>query len=306
MSPAIVPNSPLGSANPGGPRHPQPNDLVLYAMQLLAPEEAAVIANHLPHCAECRDELARILGDLAAYTLTVDPESPPELARLRLLKQVAREKKVVPIAAAQPQAAPRPHPQPGLARFGRSGSVFSMEAAPARHSAGRAIAIWSGWVVALALAVVVTFFYRDRQNMRDNLVVEDGLIQRLNANAAASHQLMDALTDPRAVRVTLTTRTLSRGGPVGGVTYNADKGALVFLASDLDPLQPYKTYQLWIIPQTGGAPIPAGTFHPDDQGNASIILPDLPRGIPAKAFGVTVEDDGGAQTPTLPIIMAGS
>lgn len=74
----------------------------------------------------------------------------------------------------------------------------------------------------------------------------------------------------------------------------------------LDPLQPYKTYELWIIPQAGGAPIPAGTFHPNNQGNASIILPDLPRGMPAKAFGVTVEDDGGAQTPTLPIIMAGS
>jgi anti-sigma-K factor RskA len=303
MSPAIVPNSPLGSTHPGGPRHPQPVDLVLYAMQLLAPEEAAVIANHLPHCAECRDELARILGDLAVYALTVDPESPPELARQRLLRQVAREKKVVPIAADQPQAAPRPHPQ---ASFGRSGSVRSLEHAPARRSASRAIAIWSGWVVAAALAVAVTFFYRDRQAMRDNLVVEDGLIQRLNANAVASHQLMDALADPRAVRVTLTTKTLSRGGPAGGVTYNADKGALVFLASELDPLQPYKTYQLWIIPQAGGAPVPAGTFHPDDQGNASIILPDLPRGIPAKAFGVTVEDDGGAQTPTLPIIMAGS
>src|ERR1039458_2666312 len=171
MSPAILPNSPPGSANSGGPRHPHPDDLVLYAMQLLAPEEAAVIANHLPHCAECRDELARILGDLAAYTLTVDPESPPELARQRLLKQVAREKKVVPIAAAQPQAAPRPHPQPGLASFGRSGSVFSMEAAPARHSAGRAIAVWSGWVVALALAVAVTFFYRERQNIDRKSVV---------------------------------------------------------------------------------------------------------------------------------------
>lgn len=306
MSPAFVPSSPLGSANPGGPRHPQPDDLVLYAMQLLSPEEAAVIANHIPQCAECRDELARILGDLAAYTLTVDPESPPELARQRLLRQVAREKKVVPNAPAQPQAAPRPQPQPTLAGFGRSGSVLSTEAAPSRHSASRAIAVWSGWVVAAALAVAVTFLYRDRQNMRDNLVVQDGLIQRLNANAAASHQLVDAITDPRAVRVTLTTKTLATGGPVGDVTYNADKGALVFLASELDPLQPYKTYELWIIPQAGGAPIPAGTFHPDDQGNASIILPDLPRGMPAKAFGVTVEDDGGAQTPTLPIIMAGS
>jgi len=300
MSSTIMPNSPLGPANPGGPRHPQPDDLALYAMQLLSPEEAAVIANHLPQCAECRDELARILGDLAAYTLTVDLEAPPELARQRLLKQVAREKKVV--AAAQPQSAP----QPALASFGRSGSVLSMEDAPARRSAGRAIAVWSGWAVAAALAVAVTFFYRDRKTMRDNLVVEDGVIQRLNADAAASHQLMDALTDPRAVRVTLTTKSLARSGPVGGVTYNADKGSLVFLASELDPLQPYKTYQLWIIPQAGGAPVPAGTFHPDDQGNASVVLPDLPRGIPAKAFGVTIEDDGGSQTPTLPIIMAGS
>ena len=305
MSQSIVPN-PLASANPGGPRHPQPDDLVLYAMQLLAPEEGTVIANHLPHCAECRDELARILGDLAAYTLTVDPESPPELARQRLLRQVAREKKVVPIAAAQLHAAPRPQPQPTLASFGRGDSVLSKRPAPARHSAGRAFVIWSGWVVALALAVAVTYFYRDRQTMRDNLEIQDGLIQRLNANAAASHLLMDALTDPRAVRVTLTTKNLSRGGPVGDVTYNADKGALVFLAGDLDPLQSYKTYELWIIPQAGGAPIPAGTFHPDDQGNASIILPDLPRGLPAKAFGVTIEDDGGAQTPTLPILMAGS
>ena len=275
-------------------------------MQLLAPEEAAVIANHLPHCAECRDELARILGDLAAYALTVDPESPPELARQRLLRQVAREKKVVPIAAAQLQAAPRPQPQPTLASFGRGDSVLSPETRPGQAFCRPRLRYLVRLGCRPALAVAVTYFYRDRQTMRDNLEVQNGLIQRLNANAAASHLLMDALTDPRAVRVTLTTKTLARGGPVGDVTYNADKGALVFLASDLDPLQSYKTYELWIIPQAGGAPIPAGTFHPDDQGNASIILPDLPRGIPAKAFGVTIEDDGGAQTPTLPILMAGS
>jgi anti-sigma-K factor RskA len=35
-------------------------------------------------------------------------------------------------------------------------------------------------------------------------------------------------------------------------------------------------------------------------------MPPLPKGIEAKAFGVTVEDEGGSQTPTMPIIMAGS
>lgn len=302
MSPANLPN-PSGSANPGGPRHPQPDDLVLYAMQLLTPEEAAAIANHLQQCAECRDELARIHSDLAAYALTVDLESPAQLARQRLIKQVAREKKVVPIATAVP---PQGGPQPSLGSFGRSGSVLSMDDLPYKPPARHPILTWTGWAIAAGLAIAIAFAYKDRQALRDNLVSQDGLIRRLNANAAASHQLMDALTDPRAVRVTLTTKAGARSGPVGDVTYNADKGALVFLASDLDPLERFKTYQLWIIPQAGGAPVPAGTFHPDDQGNASVVMPDLPRGIPAKAFGVTIEDEGGAQTPTLPIIMAGS
>jgi anti-sigma-K factor RskA len=72
------------------------------------------------------------------------------------------------------------------------------------------------------------------------------------------------------------------------------------------PLQPYKTYELWLIPADGRDPIPAGTFKPDDHGNASLMLPELPRGVTAKAFGVTIEDDGGAQTPTMPIILAGA
>jgi len=33
-------------------------------------------------------------------------------------------------------------------------------------------------------------------------------------------------------------------------------------------------------------------------------MPDLPKGVPAKGFGVTLENEGGADTPTLPILMA--
>jgi anti-sigma-K factor RskA len=37
-----------------------------------------------------------------------------------------------------------------------------------------------------------------------------------------------------------------------------------------------------------------------------VVLPPLPKGVEAKAFGVTVEDEGGATTPTLPIILVGA
>lgn len=286
-----------------GPRHPSPEDLVVYAMQLLNAAESAVVSQHLASCPECSAELARIHSDLAITAASVDLEEPPAAARQRLMQQVAREKKII---AAPAQAQPQADSQPVLASFGRSGSILSIEDAPAKRSVGRTILGVAGWAVAAGLAVAVGLQYKDRQGLRDTVASQSALVQRLTADADNAHQLMDAITDPKAVRVSLTTKPLPKSEPMGGVTYNHDKGTLVFLASNLNPLQTYKTYELWVIPADGSAPIPAGTFHPDDQGNASVIMPDLPKGIAAKAFGVTIEAEGGSPTPTLPIIMAGS
>lgn len=290
---------------PAGSNHPAPEDLVLYAMQLFSSEDSAAIASHLATCAECRSELARIHGDLALCGSTVDLHAPSDLSRQRLMQQVAREKKIVPITKAKVQAELESESHPPIAGFGRSASILSIEDRPQRH-VGRTILTVAGWAVAAALAVAITFQYKDREALRNTLAAQNGEVQRLNTDAASAHQLMDALTDPKAVRVSLSTKPQPKAQPTGGVTYNPEKGKLIFLASNLDPLQTYKTYELWIIPADGTAPIPAGTFHPDDQGNASVIMPDLPKGIAAKAFGVTIEADGGSLTPTAPIIMSGS
>jgi anti-sigma-K factor RskA len=288
-------------ASSGG-SHPAPEDLVIFAMQLFSADESAAISQHLERCADCRDELARIHSDLALTAATVDLQAPPEAARQRLLQQIAREKKIVPIAQ-QPVKTQGEAPPP-LASFGRTGSVLSIDDHPPKHT-GRTVVAVAGWAVAAALAVAVTFQYRDREAMRTNLLAQAGVVDRLNTDAASAHRLMDALTDPAAMRVTLTTKALPKAQPIGAVTYNPDKGTLVFLASNLDPLQAYKAYELWVIP-TEGKPIPAGTFHPDDQGNANVIMPDLPKGVAAKAFGVTIEPDGGSQSPTSPIILSGN
>ena len=303
MSPNQPANPIASFAGPAGPRHPSPDDLVLYAMQLLPAEDTAAITQHLKQCDDCRAELGRIHADLAAFANTTDLHAPPAAARRRLVDQVAREKKIVPLAKPQEQ---QPHAAPPLAAFGRGASVLSVEDHHPKPAAGRTVFAIAGWVAAACLAVAATFLFKSREDLRNTLTAQDGQIQRLNTDAASAHQLMDALTDPKAIRVTLTTRPQPKAAPIGGVTYNPQKGSLVFLASDLDPLQTYKTYELWVIPSDGTAPIPAGTFHPDDQGNAAVIMPDLPKGVPAKAFGVTIEDEGGSQTPTMPIILSGS
>jgi anti-sigma-K factor RskA len=300
MSPFQPPNQPPNLYPiSAGPHHADPDDLVLYAMQLLPSDDAAAITRHLDRCDECRAQLARVHDDLAVYASTVEVKAPSAAARRRLIQQVAREKKIAP--AARPQT----EPHPPIAAFGRN-SVFSEEISPPRRSGGRAFLAWSGWSIAAGLAVALGFLYGDRSTLRETLASQAGQIQRLNTDAATSHQLMDALTDPKAVRVSLTTVSQPKAAPAGGVTYNPEKGTLIFLASNLDPLQELKTYELWVIPADGSAPVSAGTFHPDDQGNASIVMPPLPRGIAAKAFGVTIEPAGGSQTPTLPLILTGA
>ena len=57
-----------------------------------------------------------------------------------------------------------------------------------------------------------------------------------------------------------------------------------------------------LLPMNGGAPMAAGTFRPDTSGNA-MMNHSMAEGMEAKAFAVTIEPEGGSQTPTMPIKM---
>jgi anti-sigma-K factor RskA len=291
------------------PRRITSEDLALFAMQLLPPEEMAEVAAYVEQSEDARRELAEIQGDLAAYAHTVDMQSPPAQARERLMKQVAREKKAIPIDRPAETAASTVASE-GIAAtegFGRSaGSIYSSEEElPKRGFAGKVLP-WVGWAVAAGLSLVAGDLYKQRETLRSAVTEQAGRIDQLTADEAAARQVLDAMTDSTAQRVTLNVKSAPPAVPQGRATYVASKGTLIFTASNLQPLQPSKTYELWLIPAGGQNPIPAGTFRPDARGNASVILPPLPKGVEAKAFGVTVEDEGGATTPTLPIILVGA
>jgi anti-sigma-K factor RskA len=295
------------------PRRITSEDLALFAMQLLSKEEAAEVAAYLAQSSDARRELAEIQGDLAIYAHTVDLHSPPVQVRERLMKQVAREKKAVPIdrPAVAETRAPAATVPPGTI-FTESGAVVpsyvTEEIAPKRGISGKVLP-WVGWALAAGLALTTGKLYYEREAIREAMqgaiTAQASRVDQLTADVASARQVMDTMTDSSAMRVTLT-KGKTAPAPQGKATYVASKGALIFLASNLEQLQPGKTYELWLIPaEAGGNPIPAGTFHPDERGNASVIMPPLPKGVEAKAFGVTVEDEGGAAAPTPPIILAG-
>ena len=278
--------------------HIEQEDLALYAMHLLPEAEADAIAAHLEECEGCGDVIALMRGDLAALALTTEMHAAPATARQRLMTQVAREKKIIPLDRPINAEAGSP-----LA----SRLLVEDTYIPQSNSASKIIPwiSWVGWAVAAGLTVSVVDLYQERDDLRSAVAKQAGELQSVSADAQRGKALVQALTDQNAMRVTLN-QTPSKVAPQGRATYLPDKGSLIFTASNLEPLKPYKTYELWLIPADGTAPIPAGTFLPDLRGNASLIMPSIPTGVVAKAFGVTIEDRGGSQTPTMPIIMSGA
>jgi len=157
---------------------------------------------------------------------------------------------------------------------------------------------------AVLLAIISMLLWRENSSLRNRNEALRNEVQSQEQSAAKAEAVLQTLTAPDAAHFTLVAAN-TKPQPQGRATYLRNRSSLVFVASNLDPVNPGKTYELWLLPQSGSAPIPAGTFKPDARGNASVLLPALPSEVAAKGFAVTIENEGGSNTPTMPIVMAG-
>jgi hypothetical protein len=258
---------------------------------------------HLKECAVCRTQLGEIQGDLVTYALTAESQTPPSQARERLLRQVAAEKKVIPVDPVEQQIEPVLYP--------RNSRMYQMDAPEEREPRRVApVLAWVGWGAAACLAVVAGMQVDQRKLVEQDLSVATAQLSQSVAQSEQAKAVMQTLQNASAMQVALhvplNAGAVPKLDPEAHATYVPETGALVFVADHLDPLQAQKTYELWLLPaEAGQAPIPAGLFKPDEKGNASVVMPALPKGVTAKGFGVTVENDGGSKTPTAPIVLAG-
>jgi anti-sigma-K factor RskA len=264
-----------------GDGHNTQEELASYAMQNLPVEESASIREHLQNCAPCRAELAEVCSDLALLGIAVEQHPLPAGARERFLKRIATS------PAAKPQDS--------------TAEVTPISVKSTRRGPG----FWIPWGAAAAMAIATVSLGVQNRALNDELQDESNLVTNLAAQASRAQQVLEVLTAPSAQRVLLT------GGkapvePSARATYLPERGGLVLLATNLKPLPEGKTYELWVIPADGKAPVPAGLFRPDAVGTANLVLPRLSPGIEAKAFVVTIENASGSNAPTSPIILSGA
>jgi anti-sigma-K factor RskA len=258
------------------PRQIPAEDLALYAMQALPAEEMAAVAAALRDNPDAQQELARIQGELALLALSAEQQPAPPGAFERLQARMREE----PTAK----------------------TVYKITSAPTRRR--RRWGNFTPWAIAAGFAIACGILGYHISSLNDRVRNQSRMIANLAVKASRAQQVLEVLNAPDAQRVTLTA-TKTPPAPIAHTVYLADRGALLMEANHLQSVPADKTYELWVIPASGASPIPAGTFRPSAEGYASVVLPQLPSGVPAKAFGITIENAGGSATPTLPIILSG-
>jgi anti-sigma-K factor RskA len=253
-------------------------DLALYALDALAGEERANLEKHLGTCTACRLELEQLRGDGALLALSTMGPKPPLRARQRLLVAVAKE------------AAP--------ATTARAGEAREM---------GRARRSWwgvLGWAATAAVLVLAASLWRENLALQQTLASGSAQAAQSARELEAIRRIVAPMIEPEAQRITLVS-VKTPAQPQGKAFYLRNRSSLLFVANNLPALPPQKAYELWLIPAQG-APIPAGVFKPDAHGSATVVNPPLPAGAEAKAFAITVENESGATSPTMPIVMMGT
>jgi anti-sigma-K factor RskA len=254
-------------------------DLAALAMRSAAPSETAAVEEHLAQCERCRAEFEKLSSELAMVAMSVDQKQLPEGARERFIQRI-------PNSPATSNLASIAKPSPKRAKTAL-------------------MTTWLPWSLAAVLALVaIGMGFQIRSLVRENRD-QTRMLSEFAYTQSRAQKVLDVLTAPDAQHVLLTT-TGKPARPSARAIYLPSKGGLILQASNMGQLTQEWTYELWVIPANGNAPIPAGLFRPDATGSASVVLPELPSGVHAKAFGVTVERAEGSQKPTLPIILSGS
>jgi len=265
-------------------------DLALYALDGLAGEERLNLERHLATCAACRLELEQLRGDGALLALSTMGPKPPLRARQRLLDAVAKEAAALPTLR---QAQGR------LSRAKNAREIGHASAGPRRSWWGVL-----GWAATAAVIVFAASLWKENSALKQSLASASAQAAQSTQELEDLRRIAAPIIAPEAQRITLVALK-TPPQPQGKAFYLRNRSSLVFVANNMPPLPPQKAYELWLIPAQG-APIPAGVFKPDAHGSATVVNPPLPAGMEAKAFAITVENEAGATTPTMPIVMMGT
>lgn len=237
-----------------------------YALNALAPEEAAEFRRHLAGCQACREEV-RELQSAVARMGAAEAATPPSDLKSRILAAADRTPQDPP--AARPLSAVPTRSAPAAAGTPDKPARDTADK-PARDTAGRPP--WFTWLAAAAAALVIAGggALGIRAMLDDGL--NDGVVQVFEA--------------PDAHTATVET---AEGGELT-VAVSASRKEMAVDTRDLPPLDEDHVYQLWSV---HGEEMVSAAILTDPEVGAAMGMPDE-----KTLVALTVEPAGGSEQPT--------
>jgi hypothetical protein len=163
---------------------------------------------------------------------------------------------------------------------------------------------WAPWLAtAVAVLSIVAAVYFGGQQ-RDALEQEAALRKQLGQQNVELTRLNETLAILNGPDTTVTSFGAGQQQPPKGkVFFNPSQGVVLF-ASNLPPVPVGKVYEMWLFRKGNPTPARAGEFVSESNGTAMHVQRGSFDPGSLAAVAVTVEDEGGADTPTLPPVFA--
>lgn len=268
-----------------------------YALGCLdAPDRERLEAHLASGCPLCAAELERMGAGAGVLAGSVLQRRAPDALRARVMAAIQAEPNAKP-RAATPALSPSPArdaaPRPKIAELKERRSRVPVAAA---------------WVLAVAAALLLVAGVREWQTagqLRRELAAAREEASRTARALEEERRWAGIATSPLAVAVDLAPTTAGSPSLRARVTYDpVSRRAVVVCANFSAPAG--KDYQLWGISKSGAASL--GLVRADTSGHATLHLENAGDPGSLAAFAVSLENQGGAPTPTAPagaVVMLG-
>jgi anti-sigma-K factor RskA len=171
-----------------------------------------------------------------------------------------------------------------LRKIDRESTVRTLE-----RPAPSAASWWLRTAAAVLLAAAGVLSVQLYETRKDN--------ERLQAEREMLSRTIAALSSSQTRTIQLAGQEVAPKASARVFLDPAKRRAFVFF-DDLPANPADKSYQLWIIRADQAAPQSAGVFSVDANGDASLVVQNLPVDTVIKALAVTLEPKGGVAAPT--------
>lgn len=250
-------------------QHDMLDDVAVYALGAMAPDDAARVREHLETCKLCREEYAALAPAAAAIGVAATAtesagarvSAPTTLLKARIMRQVR-------------------------------GETAGAATVPTGKTARERPIVWPAYLVAAACFAIALISSLFNMSLMQELRQTQGQLAQVRVRSTG---LTHEVADERSTLADLMSADAKRYDVAEGNVVRVHN-RLYLTMHDMPQTPRGKVYQAWTLPKGAKAMVPSVTFVPDAHGAAIVTVPVDARDLGAVA--VSVEPDGGSKQPT--------